>query len=58
MPEAAIPKTSAEVRQKLVEAGLPKLWVPRIIKQVDKIPCLGTGKLDLKALAQIAAEQL
>ena len=53
---SAVEVTLDNLRQKLVEAGLPKLWVPRIIKQVDKIPCLGTGKLDLKALAQIASE--
>ena len=44
------------LRQKLVAAGLPNLWVPKKIKRVEVIPCLGTGKLDLKALAQMAAE--
>ena len=48
--------TLDNLRKKLVATGLPNLWVPKIIKRVDTIPCLGTGKLDLKALTQIAAK--
>jgi acyl-[acyl-carrier-protein]-phospholipid O-acyltransferase/long-chain-fatty-acid--[acyl-carrier-protein] ligase len=44
-----------EVRERLLAAGLPNLWIPRRIKRVEKIPILGSGKLDLgkcKALAE------
>ncbi len=45
-----------EVVKKLAESGLPNLWIPdaRSFLEVDQIPILGTGKLDLKALKQLA----
>jgi acyl-[acyl-carrier-protein]-phospholipid O-acyltransferase/long-chain-fatty-acid--[acyl-carrier-protein] ligase len=43
------------LRERLHAAGLPALWVPRIVVRVEKIPVLGSGKLDLKACQQIAA---
>lgn len=46
--------TSDQLREKLLGAGLPALWVPKIIKRVDKIPVLGTGKLDLKRCRELA----
>ena len=46
--------TVAEIRAKLLEAGLPNLWVPKLICKVDQIPGLGTGKIDLKACRAIA----
>ena len=45
-----------ELRGKLAAAGLANLWIPRIIKKVDAIPVLGTGKLDLKKLKELAKE--
>ena len=38
-----------ELRDRLLAEGIPNLWVPRIVKKVEAIPVLGTGKLDLKA---------
>jgi acyl-[acyl-carrier-protein]-phospholipid O-acyltransferase / long-chain-fatty-acid--[acyl-carrier-protein] ligase len=35
-----------ELREKLLAAGIPTLWIPRVVKRVDQIPVLGTGKLD------------
>jgi acyl-[acyl-carrier-protein]-phospholipid O-acyltransferase/long-chain-fatty-acid--[acyl-carrier-protein] ligase len=46
--------TSDAVREKLLGGGLPGLWVPRIIHRVEKIPVLGTGKLDLKGCREMA----
>jgi acyl-[acyl-carrier-protein]-phospholipid O-acyltransferase/long-chain-fatty-acid--[acyl-carrier-protein] ligase len=43
-----------QVRDKLTAAGLPNLWVPKIIRRVEKIPMLGTGKLDLKGCKDLA----
>ena len=48
--------TADAVREKLLGAGLPTLWVPRIIRRVEKIPVLGTGKLDLKLCRELAME--
>lgn len=46
--------TTEDLRAKLLDAGLPNLWVPRIVRRVDKIPVLGTGKLDLKSCRELA----
>jgi acyl-[acyl-carrier-protein]-phospholipid O-acyltransferase/long-chain-fatty-acid--[acyl-carrier-protein] ligase len=43
-----------QIRDKLVAAGLPNLWVPKVIRRVEKIPMLGTGKLDLKGCKDLA----
>ena len=48
-----------DVCRKLAESGLPSLWIPSIdsFHQVDHIPVLGTGKLDLKGLKDLALAQ-
>lgn len=48
----------AELCRALAEAGLPRLFIPspRDFVPVDHLPTVGTGKLDLKRLAQIAQE--
>ncbi|HYR59099.1 MAG TPA: AMP-binding protein, partial [Chthoniobacteraceae bacterium] len=51
---------AAELRKKLTDAGLPNLWAPRIVKRVEAIPILASGKLDLahcKQMAEQAREQ-
>ena len=50
------PLSADEVRERLLGAGLPSLWVPKIIRRVDAIPVLGTGKLDLKRIRELALE--
>ena len=47
------PKTIYAALQK---SELPKLWLPRLdnIHPVDEVPVLGTGKLDLRALKELA----
>ena len=47
---------SDDLRTKLLAAGLPNLWIPRIVRRVDKIPMLGTGKTDLKGCRNLAIE--
>src|SRR6185295_7828600 len=37
----------AHLREKLREAGVPNLWIPKHICRVDAIPILASGKLDL-----------
>jgi acyl-[acyl-carrier-protein]-phospholipid O-acyltransferase/long-chain-fatty-acid--[acyl-carrier-protein] ligase len=48
--------TSDQVREKLLGAGLPALWVPKRIFKVEKIPVLGTGKLDLKGCRELTQQ--
>jgi acyl-[acyl-carrier-protein]-phospholipid O-acyltransferase/long-chain-fatty-acid--[acyl-carrier-protein] ligase len=43
-----------KLRELLLAAGLPMLWIPRTIKRVDAIPILGSGKLDLDKCKQLA----
>jgi acyl-[acyl-carrier-protein]-phospholipid O-acyltransferase/long-chain-fatty-acid--[acyl-carrier-protein] ligase len=45
-----------ELRGKLSAQGLANLWLPRIVKKVDAIPVLGSGKLDLRKLKELAKE--
>jgi acyl-[acyl-carrier-protein]-phospholipid O-acyltransferase/long-chain-fatty-acid--[acyl-carrier-protein] ligase len=49
-------KTPDEICKALGQAGLPNLWIPSpdSFYQVDEIPVLGTGKVDLKALKSAA----
>ena len=42
------------LRYGLLEAGLPALWVPRTVIDVEAIPVLASGKLDIKACEQLA----
>ncbi len=48
--------TVDELRTRLTEAGVPNLWVPKIVRRVDKIPILGTGKTDLKGCRELAMQ--
>lgn len=49
-----------EILEKLPSMGLPNLFIPRKDKfvKVEAIPVLGTGKVDLRALKQVAADKL
>ena len=44
----------AELRKKLLESGIPALWIPKRISEVEEIPILASGKLDIKACETIA----
>jgi acyl-[acyl-carrier-protein]-phospholipid O-acyltransferase/long-chain-fatty-acid--[acyl-carrier-protein] ligase len=43
---------------RLCETNLPKLWIPKrdSVHQVEAIPLLGTGKVDLRAVKALALE--
>jgi acyl-[acyl-carrier-protein]-phospholipid O-acyltransferase/long-chain-fatty-acid--[acyl-carrier-protein] ligase len=49
----------SEACRKLAAAGLPNLWIPGAdsFYQVEQIPILGTGKLDLQQLKELATEK-
>ncbi|PTX99003.1 AMP-binding protein [Opitutus sp. ER46] len=46
--------SAEELRGRLLEAGLPGLWIPRIIHRVEALPLLGTGKMDIKGCRTLA----
>jgi acyl-[acyl-carrier-protein]-phospholipid O-acyltransferase/long-chain-fatty-acid--[acyl-carrier-protein] ligase len=52
--------TLHEVYARLGESGLPNLWIPdeRDFIEIQEMPILGTGKLDLKRIKELAAERL
>lgn len=53
-----LPCEPSEICQKLRQAGLPAIWVPSpgAFCRVDEIPVLGTGKLALKEVKDMALE--
>lgn len=55
---AAVEIHPGDLRERLTRAGIPNLWIPRIILRVDAIPSLASGKLDLKALNNLAEKKL
>ncbi|MHC4180240.1 MAG: AMP-binding protein [Planctomycetota bacterium] len=48
-----------EICRLLSDAGLPPIWIPLpdSFRQVSEIPVLGTGKLDLKRVKEMALEE-
>ena len=44
----------------LADAGIPNLWKPKKDQffQVSELPYLGSGKLDLKGIKNVAAERV
>lgn len=42
------------LRKKLLSQGIPALWIPKRQGVVEKIPTLASGKLDLRALRELA----
>jgi acyl-[acyl-carrier-protein]-phospholipid O-acyltransferase/long-chain-fatty-acid--[acyl-carrier-protein] ligase len=51
---STVPIAVDTLREKLLESGFTNLWIPKIVHQVEKIPVLGTGKLDLKRCRDVA----
>ncbi|MDE0864639.1 MAG: AMP-binding protein [Rubripirellula sp.] len=53
-------KDITEIRKTLSQAGLPNLYIPAqdSFLEIDEIPMLGTGKLDLTGAKQIAADKI
>jgi acyl-[acyl-carrier-protein]-phospholipid O-acyltransferase/long-chain-fatty-acid--[acyl-carrier-protein] ligase len=45
-----------ELRDRLFKAGLPNLWIPKIIRRVEHIPLLGSGKTDFRGCQRLAME--
>ncbi|MDR0704011.1 MAG: MFS transporter [Planctomycetaceae bacterium] len=53
-----LPFAPQEIIEQMIANGLPHVWIPHLdgFLKVDSIPVLGTGKLDLAAIKQKAAE--
>ncbi len=51
---------SAAIVQRLAERGLPNLWIPKRenFLRIEAIPLLGSGKVDLRAVKELAAKLL
>jgi len=54
-----LPIPAEEICKLLQQTNLPKLWIPyaKDFFQVESIPVLGTGKLDLRAVKELAVSQ-
>ncbi|MBX3411501.1 MAG: MFS transporter [Pirellulales bacterium] len=52
-------RTPEEIYRQLTASGLPKLWIPSpdSFVEVEELPILGSGKLDLKALKEMAMDR-
>jgi acyl-[acyl-carrier-protein]-phospholipid O-acyltransferase/long-chain-fatty-acid--[acyl-carrier-protein] ligase len=48
------PIDTKALRDQLTAAGFTNLWIPKRIQQVDKIPILASGKLDLQGCKTLA----
>ena len=46
-----------EVRKGLLAAGVPVLWIPKVVKRVTQLPILSTGKVDLGKCRQLGMER-
>jgi acyl-[acyl-carrier-protein]-phospholipid O-acyltransferase / long-chain-fatty-acid--[acyl-carrier-protein] ligase len=48
-----------ELWDRLTRSALPKLWIPKRddLRQVEALPTLGSGKVDLRAVRQLALER-
>ncbi|MBS1485871.1 MAG: AMP-dependent synthetase, partial [Opitutales bacterium] len=51
---SAVDLELARVKEALRQSGISNLWMPKYIVRTDKIPLLVSGKLDLKALSDLA----
>ena len=54
---ASVEVDLAQLRDKLRDAGVPNLWIPKKTHRVDSIPVLASGKLDLKKCQELADSQ-
>ena len=54
-----LPVPIDQLLRKLSDTGLPNLWLPdrESFVEVEQVPLLGTGKLDLKAVKDVALEK-
>lgn len=54
---AAIDLDIEDVREKLAAVGFSNLWMPKLIRRVEVIPTLASGKLDLRAIHDLGQQR-
>lgn len=54
---SAVDVDLAQLRDKLREAGIPNLWIPKQVQRVNAIPVLASGKLDLKRCKELTKHE-
>jgi acyl-[acyl-carrier-protein]-phospholipid O-acyltransferase/long-chain-fatty-acid--[acyl-carrier-protein] ligase len=54
---SAVDVDLAQLRDKLREAGIPNLWIPKQVQRVEAIPVLASGKLDLKTCKEMTKQE-
>jgi acyl-[acyl-carrier-protein]-phospholipid O-acyltransferase/long-chain-fatty-acid--[acyl-carrier-protein] ligase len=47
-----------KLRATLAETGVPNLWIPKVVRRVDAIPLLASGKLDLADCKRLAEQEV
>jgi acyl-[acyl-carrier-protein]-phospholipid O-acyltransferase/long-chain-fatty-acid--[acyl-carrier-protein] ligase len=55
---SAVDVDLAQLRDKLRDAGVPNLWIPKRVQRVESIPVLASGKLDLSRCVALAGNLL
>lgn len=53
---SAVDVDLTQLRDKLREAGVTNLWIPKQVQRVETIPVLASGKLDLKKCKELIEE--
>lgn len=53
-----IDKNIEDLKSKLIDFGINPLWIPSVIKVVEQVPVLGTGKIDFKGAKDLVLEIL
>jgi len=53
---AAVKIELSVLRKRLLEQGVPSLWIPRVIVAVPAVPILASGKLDMRECQRMARQ--
>ncbi len=54
IPGGSVQQEILDLRYKLLDRGMPPLWIPKKLVRVAEIPVLSSGKLDVKACEKLA----
>ncbi len=54
LPGGSEQQDLTDLRYRLLEAGVPALWIPKVLKRIPEIPLLASGKLDVQTCVKIA----
>ncbi|MCE9518842.1 MAG: AMP-binding protein, partial [Verrucomicrobia bacterium] len=54
IPGGSVQQEILDLRYKLLDLGMPPLWIPKKLVRVVEIPILSSGKLDIKACEKLA----